>query len=88
MASGSRINLTWYNKHFRFVYTPILYEPKKYYLLMFGYNRERFLVGAGQLKNYIGAENAETVLKTAQNLKKDKTTVKFRKCGKIEIYVK
>jgi len=88
----SNYNLTFYNKNFRFVYTPN-YE---YLLPLISilknlpicYNSKRFLVGAGMLKYYLGIKNAETVLKSAQNMKTDKSVIKFRKYGKIEIYVK
>lgn len=78
----------WYNKHFRFVFSPNVCEPVDFYLMMFGYNSKRFLVGAGALKNYIVEKNAVTVLKSIENMQTDKMTVKFRKCGKIEIYNK
>lgn len=71
-------SVTFFNKHFRFVFT-----GKETTLFS-----RRFLVGAGALQNYVGEKNAETVLKAAINSKKDKTILKFRKCGKIEIYVK
>ncbi|RKS98245.1 hypothetical protein [Chryseobacterium defluvii] len=73
--------ITWYNKNFRFVYT-----PKSDISDLTGW--KRFLIGAGAIQNYVGDKNAETVLKSAQNMKTDKKILKFRKCGKIEIYVK
>jgi hypothetical protein len=47
-----------------------------------------FFVGAGQLYKYITDKNAETVIKATEKMKTDKKTIKFRKYGKIEIYVK
>ena len=81
-------NLTYFNKHFRFVYSPnsfISFQVDMQYNII---NSDRFLVGAGQLHKYITEKNAETVLKTAEKMKTDKTTIKFRKYGIIEIYVK
>ena len=81
------INTKFLNKNFRFVYTPktqvqteLFPEDRK--------EKKRFLIGGGTLAKYIGQQNAETVQKCAQNMKTDKHTVKFRKCGKIEIFLK
>lgn len=81
--------ITWYNSNFRFVFTP-KDEIKRHINPKYDIrNSKRFLIGAGQLSTYLGTEkNAETVLKTAEKMKTDKSTVKFRKYGKIEIYVK
>ena len=68
------------NKHFRFVFSP---KNKDRFN-----KRPRFLIGAGSLVSYLGERNAETVQKAALKSKTDKVTVKFRKCGKIEIYTK
>ena len=70
---------TYLNKHFRFVYSPKNVQNNK---------RSRFLIGGGSLGKYIGERNADTVQKSALNSKTDKVTLKFRKYGKIEIYVK
>lgn len=81
--------ITWYNKNFRFVFTPSDEIKRQISLKYDVRNLKRFLIGAGQLYKYLGTEkNAETVLKTAEKMKTDKSTVKFRKYGKIEIYVK
>ena len=47
----------------------------------------RFLVSINQLKKYIG-KNDIKVIKAVQNLTTNKTTLRFRKFGKIEIYLK
>ena len=81
--------ITWYNNNFRFVFTPSDEIKRQINVKYDVKNLKRFLIGAGQLSNYLGTEkNAETVLKTAEKMKTDKSTVKFRKYGKIEIYVK
>ncbi|MDE5515138.1 hypothetical protein KRE43_05480 [Elizabethkingia meningoseptica] len=72
------MNTIYLNHHFRFVLT---------YFDIYG-KRKRHFVGAGRLSEYIGEKNAETIQKTAFSMKRDKHTVKFRKCGKIEIYSK
>ncbi len=70
---------TYLNKHFRFVYSPKNVQNNK---------RNRFLIGGGSIASYIGTINALTVQKSALNSKTDKVTLKFRRYGKIEIYVK
>jgi|GEM_PF-2658926 len=87
------MDITYFNKNFRFVYSSNIKIPQMDSVgNIVGFThlqKVRFLIGAGQLSNYLGTEkNAETVLKTAEKMKTDKTTVKFRKYGKIEIYVK
>lgn len=83
------MDITWFNKNFRFVYTPNLTTSDMILnSLIWGINYKRFLVGSGSLSYWIGKKNSETVLKTAEKMKTDKSTVKFRKYGKIEIYVK
>jgi len=79
-------NITFFNKNFRFVFSPKIEE----HLQLFEMQRsdKRFLIGAGQIKNYITEKNAETVLKEAEKMRTDKKVCKFRKYGKIEIYVK
>lgn len=83
-------NLTYFNKNFRFVFQPNIAFKKVGGGIMYEFNfyPKRFLVGAGQIGKYVTDKNAETVLKTAEKMKVDKTTVKFRKYGKIGIYVK
>lgn len=81
--------VTYLNKHFRFVFTPkedvYGFNPAMYGEETLKY---RFLIGAGQIQHYIGIANANKVILAALNSKTDKVTVKFRKYGKIEIYVK
>lgn len=74
------MSVTYLNKHFRFVY-----QPKQIELFQ---KSKRFLVDGGSISKYIGTENANKVILTALNSKTDKVTLKFRKYGKIEIYVK
>lgn len=82
--------LTFFNKNFRFVYQPKENKLLNIPSLAFDTERrdERFLVGAGKIGYYITPKNAETVLKCAEKMKTDKYTCKFRKYGKIDIYVK
>lgn len=80
-------SITFFNKNFRFVFTPK--ENEQFVLNLFQTKSDkRFLIGAGSIAEYITKKNAETVLKTAEKMKVDKTTLKFRKYGKVEIYVK
>ncbi|CAM3900559.1 hypothetical protein I6H88_03170 [Elizabethkingia bruuniana] len=72
------MNTIYLNHHFRFVLTYYDHNGK----------RQRHFVGAGQLSEYLGEKNAETVQKCANAMKRDKHTVKFRKCGQIDIYSK
>lgn len=81
--------VTYLNKHFRFVFTPKSADIQN----PLSNNKEiekisRFLIGAGQIQHYIGIANANKVITAALNSKTDKVTLKFRKYGKIEIYVK
>jgi len=78
--------LTYFNNQFRFVFSPN--EQNWYTIHLNKPFNKRFLIGAGQISNYVNEKNAETVLKTAEKMKTDKCTIKFRKYGKIEIYVK
>ena len=52
------------------------------------YNFKRFLISINTLPKYITQKNANKVLLKAQKMKTNKTTIKFRKYGKIEIYLK
>lgn len=52
------------------------------------YRYKRFLISHRQLSKYIGLNNANKALCQAQIQKVNKTTLKFRKFGKIEIYLK
>jgi len=87
------MDITWFNKNFRFVFTPNYLNHEFDRFLIFSKikpkrSHTRYLVGAGRLSYWLTSKNAETVLKTAEKMKTDKSTVKFRKYGKIEIYVK
>ena len=68
------------NREFMFVYSPSvgLYPE-------FG---RRFLISANRLDLYLGRDNALKVVLAALRLKYDKTALKFRKYGKIDIYLK
>lgn len=50
--------------------------------------KRRFLVSYRQLYRYITETNANKALQAAKNLRTNKCTLKFRKYGKIEIYLK
>ena len=52
------------------------------------YNFKRFLISYNRLAFYIGENNANVARLKREKSKADKTTVKFRKYGKIEIYEK
>ena len=81
-------NITYLNRNFRFVFEP-KQDTGQFSLNLFEKRSDkRFLLGAGQLSNYITEKNAETVIKATEKMKTDKKTIKFRKYGKIEIYVK
>jgi len=77
---------TFYNRNFRFVFEPNYLSNET--LKLFYNPNKRFLIGAGSLGNYITDKNAETVFKSLENMKSDKKTMKFRKYGKLDIYVK
>ena len=70
------MNTIYLNHHFRFVLTYYDHNGK-----------DKGTLSGGQLSEYLG-ENAETVQKCANSMKRDKHTVKFRKCGQIDIYSK
>ena len=61
----------------------IVYTPKENI-----YNYPRFLVSINTLEKYITEKNANRVRKSIKNQKTNKNTLKFRKYGKIEIYLK
>lgn len=61
----------------------IVFTPK-----LKSYPNPRFLISINRLDYYIGSENANKVLLKAENMKTNKVTLKFRKYGKIEIYLK
>lgn len=52
------------------------------------YNNSRFLVSHNTLYKYITSKNANKVILHAKNQNVNKTTIKFRKYGKIDIYLK
>lgn len=62
----------------------IVFTPK----LPTSYNNKRFLISANRLSFYITNNNANKVLQAIKNSQTDKTTLKFRKYGKIDIYLK
>lgn len=61
----------------------VVYQPNPAFNL-----KRRFFVSLNQLDKYITAPNANKAITAAKNLKTNKTTLKFRKFGKIEIYLK
>ena len=73
------VNTTFLNKNFRFVFSPKIKGV---------YKSKRFYVGGGSLSLYISPSNAYIVQKRCLSMKTDKHTLKFRKFGKIDIYVK
>jgi hypothetical protein len=52
------------------------------------YNYSRFLISRNRLAKYISQGNVNKVLTAIENQKTNKATLKFRKYGKIEIYLK
>lgn len=68
------------NQEFRIVFQPketLLYNGKR-----------RFAIGGGSIAKYVGQANAETAIKKALNSGEDRFTIKFRKHGQIDFYVK
>lgn len=98
------INYTQLNKDFLLVYSPKfqhdLFDLIIYSLLISDKNKltplgkkhlrklERKLISFAQLSKYITEKNENKVILATQKMKTDKKTIKFRKYGKIEIYVK
>lgn len=83
------MNITYLNKNFRFVFSvnqDLFIQMPAWYIDNIKSNR--FLIGGGSIAKYIGTDNANKVILTALNSKTDKVTLKFRKYGKMEIYVK
>lgn len=69
----------------------INFEPKYEYVFNCNCKRmlyKRFLVSENQLKNYVGEHNANTAILRHLKNGKDKTTIRLRKYGKIDIYNK
>lgn len=66
----------------------------KDYLVVFSpreawrYRYKRFLISVNRLPVYVGAKNALEARRRADTSKTDKVTIKLRKFGKLEIYVK
>lgn len=52
------------------------------------YNYPRFLISINTLSKYITEQNANKVRESIKKQKTNKSTLKFRKYGKIEIYLK
>lgn len=67
------------NKNFICVYQP---NPEM------GFNKRRFAVSMNTLHKYIGEHNASQAISRALDSDTDKVTVKLRKCGRIDFYVK
>lgn len=61
-----------------------VFEPKSPHF----YTNKRFLVSAKRLHFYIGVNNANKCILKNSTQKTDKLTLKFRKFGKIDIYLK
>lgn len=61
-----------------------VFEPKKPHF----YTYNRFLVSKSRLHFYIGIDNANKCVLRNSIQKTDKLTLKFRKFGKIDIYLK
>lgn len=72
------------NKEFR-----IVFQPKHVSNDLFAEkSKKRFLVGAGQLSKYITENNVKSAVLKALNSLEDKTTIKYRKYGRIDFYRK
>lgn len=68
------------NKEFRIVFQPKNQDQ---------YNgRRRFAIGGRSLDKYVGEYNARVAIERAWNSGEDKYTVKLRKHGQIDFYVK
>lgn len=52
------------------------------------YTYPRFLISRNRLSKYISEKNVNKVLRAIETQKTNKSTIKFRKYGKIEIYLK
>ena len=50
------------------------------------YKYKRFFISYNRLEYYVGTKNANTARLRRDKSKTDKTTVKFRKYGKLEFY--
>ena len=74
------IDISYFERNYRFVFQPK--DPSK-----FG-GRFRFYVSSGRLVEYIGKNNAETVIRKAEEMKVDKKRLKFRETGVVDIYLK
>ena len=74
------LSISYLERTYRFVF-----QPKDKSKLG---GKRRFYVGSGQLQDYIGKTNAETVLRKAEEMKVDKKRLKFRETGFLDIYLK
>ena len=74
-----KLSISYLERTYRFVFQP---KDKS----KFG-GKRRFYVGSGQLQDYIGKTNAETVLRKAEEMKVDKKRLKFRETGILDIYL-
>jgi hypothetical protein len=68
------------NREFRIVFQPK--NPAEFN------NRRRFAVGANSLQDYVGEYNANQAISRAFASSGDKSTVRLRKFGKLDFYVK
>jgi hypothetical protein len=69
------------NKHFRIVFTPKSKDVSRS-------KYDRFIVSANRLADYVTEKNAQVAFKRLNKSKAYKTTIQFRKFGKLEIYSK
>ena len=67
--------------------TLIVFTPKEKNLFQIS-KYKRFLISHNQLEKYITKNNANQVLESIKNQQTNKTTIRFRKYGKIDIYLK
>lgn len=67
------------NKEFRIVFQPK--DPEKF-------GKRRFAIGGQSLKKYIGEKNANKAITKAFESKADKVSLRFRKFGRIDFYLK
>ena len=74
------LSISYLERTYRFVF-----QPKDKSKLG---GKRRFYVGSGQLQDYIGKHNAETVLRKAEEMMVDKKRLKFRETGILDIYLK
>jgi hypothetical protein len=68
------------NYHFKVVFSPK--EPQMYQ------DRKRFYISINRLSFYVGQNNSLAVITALKVCTTDKSTMRFRKYGKLEIYSK